>query len=36
MRDAIESLPPERYLAAPYFERWLEAIEVLLDRKGVA
>jgi nitrile hydratase subunit beta len=36
MRDAIESLPPEQYLAAPYFERWLEAIEVLLDRKGVA
>ena len=36
MRDAIESIPPERYLAAPYFERWLEALEVLADRKGVA
>jgi nitrile hydratase len=36
MRDAIESIPPGRYLAAPYFERWLEALEVLIDRKGVA
>jgi nitrile hydratase len=36
MRDAIESIPPERYLAASYFERWLEALEVLAGRKGVA
>ena len=36
MRDAIESIPPGRYLAAPYFERWLEALELLIDRKGVA
>jgi len=34
-RDAIESLPPERYLAASYYERWLDAIEALLARKGV-
>ena len=36
MRDAIESIPPERYLSGSYFGRWLEAIEVLADRKGVA
>ena len=35
MRDAIESIPPGRYLAASYFERWLEALEMLADRKGV-
>jgi nitrile hydratase subunit beta len=35
-RDAIESLPPERYLAASYYERWLEAMEALLARKGIA
>jgi nitrile hydratase len=34
-RDAIESLPPERYLAASYYERWLDAIEALLAAKGV-
>ncbi|HXP57655.1 MAG TPA: hypothetical protein VN847_22005 [Streptosporangiaceae bacterium] len=36
MRDAIESIPPEQYLSASYFERWLEAIETLVARKGVA
>ena len=35
-RDAIESLPPERYLAASYYERWLEAMENLLAGKGIA
>ena len=35
-RDAIESLPPDEYLALPYYERWLAAIENLLERKGVA
>jgi nitrile hydratase len=35
-RDAIERLPPERYLAASYYERWLAAMENLLARKGVA
>jgi len=34
-RDAIESLPPGEYLARSYYERWLAAIEALLDRKGV-
>jgi nitrile hydratase subunit beta len=35
-RDAIERLPPERYLSASYYQRWLEAVEVLLAEKGVA
>ncbi len=34
-RDAIESLPPDEYLALTYYERWLAALEALLDRKGV-
>jgi nitrile hydratase len=35
LRDAIERLPPDRYLAASYYERWLGAIEVLVREKGV-
>jgi nitrile hydratase len=34
-RDAIERISPQEYLAAGYYERWLAAIEALLDRKGV-
>jgi nitrile hydratase subunit beta len=34
LRDAIERLPPERYLAASYYERWLGAIETLVAEKG--
>ena len=34
-RDAIERISPQEYLAAGYYERWLSAIEALLDRKGV-
>lgn len=34
-RDAIERMPPAEYLAASYYERWLTAIEMLLERKGV-
>ncbi|HEX5121482.1 MAG TPA: hypothetical protein VFW65_40390 [Pseudonocardiaceae bacterium] len=30
-RDAIERMPPERYLAASYYERWLTAIETLTE-----
>ena len=30
-RDAIERMPPETYLAASYYERWLHAIEMLTD-----
>src|SRR5213082_3205099 len=36
MRDAIEQIPPEQYLAASYYERWLLAIEALLDRRIAA
>jgi nitrile hydratase subunit beta len=32
MRDAIERIPPREYLAASYYERWLLAMEALLDR----
>ena len=35
LRDAIERLPPQEYLAASYYERWLAAVEGLADRKGV-
>ncbi len=34
LRDAIERLPPEEYLAASYYERWLGAIEMLVAEKG--
>jgi nitrile hydratase len=36
LRDAIERLPPQEYLAASYYERWLRAIEMLVAEKGVA
>jgi nitrile hydratase subunit beta len=36
LRDAIERLPPEVYLGASYYERWLAAIETLVAEKGVA
>lgn len=35
-RDAIERMPPQDYLAASYYERWLHAIELLTREKGVA
>ncbi len=35
LRDAIERLPPEQYLAASYYERWLAAVEMLVTEKGV-
>ncbi len=34
-RDAVERLPPQRYLAASYYERWFLAITRLLEEKGV-
>ena len=34
-RDAIERMPPERYLASSYYEKWLTAISTLLVEKGV-
>ena len=36
LRDAIERLPPEVYLGASYYERWLGAIEMLVAEKGAA
>ncbi|WP_349498054.1 hypothetical protein [Actinoallomurus iriomotensis] len=36
MRDAIERIPPHEYLAASYYERWLLAIETILEEKGLA
>jgi nitrile hydratase subunit beta len=36
LRDAIEWLPPEVYLGASYYERWLGALEMLVAEKGVA
>lgn len=30
-RDAVERIPPQEYLAASYYERWLLAIESLTD-----
>jgi hypothetical protein len=36
LRDAIERLPPQQYLAASYYERWLGALETLVAEKGVA
>ncbi|MGH3311422.1 MAG: hypothetical protein ACRDP3_12680 [Streptomyces sp.] len=34
-RDAIERMPPQEYLAASYYERWLHAIEHLTAERGV-
>ena len=36
LRDAIERLPPEAYLGASYYERWLGALELLVAEKGLA
>jgi hypothetical protein len=36
LRDAIERLPPQQYLAASYYERWLGALETLATEKGLA
>ncbi len=35
-RHAIERIPPARYLASSYYERWLAAAETLLVEHGVA
>jgi nitrile hydratase beta subunit len=34
-RHAIERMPPARYLASSYYERWLAAVETLLVERGV-
>lgn len=35
MRRGIESMPPESYERASYYERWLFAMETILAEKGV-
>jgi hypothetical protein len=34
-RDAVERMPPQEYLAASYYGRWLYAITTLLVEKGI-
>ena len=34
-RHAIERIPPARYLASSYYERWLAAVETLLLERGI-
>ncbi|MCW7990336.1 nitrile hydratase subunit beta [Streptomyces sp. SID8375] len=34
-RDAVERMAPQEYLAASYYERWLQAIETLLAERGL-
>jgi hypothetical protein len=34
-RDALERMPPQDYLAASYYERWLAAVETLIREKGI-
>ena len=34
-RDAVERMPPQDYLAASYYEKWLHGITTLLVEKGV-
>ncbi len=36
MRSTRESLPPARYLSIPYYEIWIDALEVLLVKTGMA
>ena len=35
LRRGIESMPPEAYEKASYYERWLFAMETILTEKGV-
>lgn len=35
-RHARENIPPANYLAASYYEVWIRALEVLLERHGLA
>jgi nitrile hydratase len=35
MRRGIESMPPDEYERASYYERWLFAAETILTEKGV-
>ena len=35
LRRGIESMPPDEYERASYYERWLYSIELVLTEKGV-
>jgi nitrile hydratase len=35
LRRGIESMPPDAYERASYYERWLYSIELILTEKGV-
>ena len=35
LRRGIESMPPDEYERASYYERWLYSIETILTEKGV-
>ena len=35
LRRGIESMPPEKYERASYYERWLFSVETVLTEKGV-
>lgn len=34
-RHAIERIPPARYLASSYYERWMQAVETVLLERGL-
>ena len=35
LRRGIESMPPDEYERASYYERWLYSVETILSEKGV-
>ncbi len=35
LRRGIESMPPEEYERASYYERWLYSLEAVLTEKGI-
>ena len=35
LRRGIESMPPDEYERAPYYERWLFSVEANLVEKGI-
>jgi len=35
LRRGIESMPPDEYERARYYERWLYSVEAILTEKGV-
>jgi Nitrile hydratase beta subunit len=35
LRRGIESMPPEEYERARYYERWLYSVETILTEKGL-